>query len=154
LAEYLYHTLGTGDDRRGRGRWALGSSGMPGAASTVLCPLPLMGRQRGALRDGPGGCALGAMLGLTVHIPLYYEAGLSPVGQRIRARADSFGSRLRSAWSRSEFGSPLPGRHHHRPLTFFRALAASFTVAAVHRDPADGAGPGLGGRRTAQRRRR
>jgi hypothetical protein len=37
-------------------------------------PLPLMGGSVGPYAMAAGGCALGAMLGLTVHMPLYYEA--------------------------------------------------------------------------------
>jgi EmrB/QacA subfamily drug resistance transporter len=37
-------------------------------------PLPLMGGSVVPYAMAAGGCALGAMLGLTVHMPLYYEA--------------------------------------------------------------------------------
>jgi EmrB/QacA subfamily drug resistance transporter len=37
-------------------------------------PLPLMGGRVVPYAMAAGGCALGAMLGLTVHMPLYYEA--------------------------------------------------------------------------------
>src|SRR3954462_846860 len=37
-------------------------------------PLPLMGGSVAPYAMAAGGCALGAMLGLTVHMPLYYEA--------------------------------------------------------------------------------
>jgi len=42
-------------------------------AEEPFLPLPAVGRNGGALRNGSGGCALGAILGLTVHLPLYYE---------------------------------------------------------------------------------
>jgi EmrB/QacA subfamily drug resistance transporter len=43
-------------------------------ASEPFLPLPLMGGSVVPYAMAAGGCALGAMLGLTVHMPLYYEA--------------------------------------------------------------------------------
>jgi EmrB/QacA subfamily drug resistance transporter len=43
-------------------------------AEEPFLPLPLMGGTVVPYAMGAGGCALGAMLGLTVHLPLYYEA--------------------------------------------------------------------------------
>jgi EmrB/QacA subfamily drug resistance transporter len=43
-------------------------------ASEPFLPLPLMGGRVVPYAMAAGGCALGAMLGLTVHMPLYYEA--------------------------------------------------------------------------------
>src|SRR4051794_16397531 len=43
-------------------------------ASEPFLPLPLMGGRVVPYGMAAGGCALGAMLGLTVHMPLYYEA--------------------------------------------------------------------------------
>jgi MFS family permease len=42
-------------------------------ADEPFLPLPLMGGTVVPYAMGAGGCALGAMLGLTVHLPLYYE---------------------------------------------------------------------------------
>ena len=43
------------------------------AAEEPFLPLPLMGGKVVPYAMAAGGCALGAMLGLTVHLPLYYE---------------------------------------------------------------------------------
>src|SRR4051812_19958188 len=43
-------------------------------AAEPFLPLPLMGGSVVPYAMAAGGCALGAMLGLTVHMPLYYEA--------------------------------------------------------------------------------
>jgi EmrB/QacA subfamily drug resistance transporter len=43
-------------------------------ADEPFLPLPLMGGPVVPYAMAAGGCALGAMLGLTVHMPLYYEA--------------------------------------------------------------------------------
>src|ERR1041385_7589382 len=43
-------------------------------ASEPFLQLPLIGGRVGPWAMAAGGCALGAMLGLTVHMPLYYEA--------------------------------------------------------------------------------
>src|SRR5436309_2417202 len=43
-------------------------------AAEPSLPLPLMGGRVVPWAMAAGGCALGAMLGLTVHMPLYYEA--------------------------------------------------------------------------------
>src|SRR5258706_6014048 len=42
-------------------------------ADEPFLPLPLMGGTVVPYAMGAGGCALGAMLGLTVHLPLYYQ---------------------------------------------------------------------------------
>src|SRR6202171_3955914 len=42
-------------------------------AEEPFLPLPLMGGTVVPYAMGAGGCALGAMVGLTVHLPLYYE---------------------------------------------------------------------------------
>jgi EmrB/QacA subfamily drug resistance transporter len=44
-----------------------------GTAEEPFLPLRLMGGTVVPYAMGAGGCALGAMLGLTVHLPLYYE---------------------------------------------------------------------------------
>lgn len=44
-----------------------------GKAQEPFLPLQLMGGTVAPFAMGAGGCALGAMLGLTVHLPLYYE---------------------------------------------------------------------------------
>ena len=54
-------------------------------------PLPLMGGSVVPYAMAAGGCALGAMLGLTVHMPLYYEAVYHLERQRGGPRADSAG---------------------------------------------------------------
>src|SRR5450631_1420490 len=43
-------------------------------ADEPFLPLPLMGGTVVPYAMAAGGCAMGAMLGLTVHLPLYYEA--------------------------------------------------------------------------------
>src|SRR5467141_686537 len=45
-----------------------------GKTDEPFLPLPLMGGTVVPYGMAAGGCALGAMLGLTVHLPLYYEA--------------------------------------------------------------------------------
>jgi EmrB/QacA subfamily drug resistance transporter len=42
-------------------------------ADEPFLPLPLMGGKIVPYAMGAGGCAMGAMLGLTVHLPLYYQ---------------------------------------------------------------------------------
>ena len=44
-----------------------------GNAEEPFLPLPLMGGTVAPYAIASGGCAMGAMLGLTVHLPLYYE---------------------------------------------------------------------------------
>src|SRR6266550_147766 len=44
-----------------------------GNAEEPFLPLPLMGGTVAPYAMASGGCALGAILGLTVHLPLYYE---------------------------------------------------------------------------------
>ena len=78
-----------GDDRRARSRWRSPSSGTRASAEEPFLPLPLMGGTVVPYAMAAGGCALGAMIGLTVHLPLYYRGGLSPQRQRSRACADS-----------------------------------------------------------------
>ena len=46
---------------------------MRGRADEPFLPLPLMGGTVVPYAMAAGGCALGAMMGLTVHLPLYYE---------------------------------------------------------------------------------
>src|SRR5947209_19510830 len=44
-----------------------------GRAEEPFLPLPLLGGKVVPYAMGAGGCAMGAMLGLTVHLPLYYQ---------------------------------------------------------------------------------
>ncbi len=52
---------------------ALAFVGHAGRADEPFLPLPLMGGTVVPYAMAAGGCGLGAMLGLTVHLPLYYE---------------------------------------------------------------------------------
>ena len=171
-------------------------------AEEPFLPLPLMGGTVVPYAMAAGGCAMGAMLGLTVHLPLYYEvvyhlsaseAGLAliPLAAistvRRRDRRPDHGARqalqagcdhrerptaalagcglaltalplwallvllslfavglgtafpvsvvsIQNAVARSQVGTVTGA------MNFFRALMASFTVAAFTRDPPDGAG--------------
>ena len=173
-----------------------------GTADEPFLPLPLIGGTVVPYAMAAGGCALGAMLGLTVHLPLYYEvvyhlsaseAGLAliplaavstggaAIAGRTMARARHYkrvaiigtaccGGRriacltltvlplwalllllsvfalglgtafpvsvvsLQNSVARAQVGTVTGA------MNFFRALMASFTVAAFSRDPADGAG--------------
>src|SRR5712664_576289 len=142
-----------------------------GNAEEPFLPLSLMGGTVAPYAIASGGCALGAILGLTVHLPLYYEvvyhlsaseAGLAliplaavstggaAIAGRTMARAKHYkrvaiigtaGSALvgcalaltalpisvvslQNSVARSQIGT-ITGA-----MNFFRALMASFTVAA------------------------
>src|SRR5438067_11312712 len=52
---------------------ALAFAWQAGRAEEPFLPLPLLGGKVVPYAMGAGGCAMGAMLGLTVHLPLYYQ---------------------------------------------------------------------------------
>ena len=101
-------------------------------AEEPFLPLPLMGGTVVPYAMAAGGCALGAMLGLTVHLPLYYRGGLSPQRQRGGACADPAGRDLDRGCGdrRPDHGArqalQAGGDHRHDLLGGLTGLALTF----------------------------
>src|SRR6266403_122435 len=108
-------------------------------AEEPFLPLPLLGGTVVPYAMAAGGCALGAMLGLTVHLPLYYEVVY-------HLSASEAGLSLIPLAAVSTGGAAIAGRTMARARHYKRvaiigntcaalggcvlALTASFTVAA------------------------
>lgn len=87
-------------------------------------PLPLMGGSVVPYAMGAGGCALGAMMGLTVHLPLYYEVVY-------RLSASEAGLALIPLAAISTGGAAIAGRTMARARHYKRVAVVGTAVAAV-----------------------
>ncbi len=101
-------------------------------ADEPFLPLPLMGGRVVPYAMACGGCAMGAMLGLTVHLPLYYEVVY-------HLTASEAGLALIPLAAVSTFGAAIAGRTMARSRHYKRvaiignlfAAAAGATLALV-----------------------
>jgi EmrB/QacA subfamily drug resistance transporter len=97
-------------------------------------PLPLMGGSVVPYAMAAGGCALGAMLGLTVHMPLYYEAVY-------HLSASESGLALIPLAAVSTGGAAIAGKamarmkHYKRVAIIGTAFAASIAAALAIATP-------------------
>lgn len=87
-------------------------------------PLPLMGGSVVPFAMAAGGCAMGAMIGLTVHMPLYYEVvyGLT---------ASEAGLALIPIAAVSVLGAAIAGRTMTRAKHYKRVAIGGTAIAAV-----------------------
>jgi len=93
-------------------------------AEEPFLPLPLMGGTVVPYGMGAGGCALGTMLGLTVHLPLYYEVVY-------HLSASEAGLALIPLAAVSTGGSALAGRALARAKHYKRVAIVGTSGAAV-----------------------
>jgi EmrB/QacA subfamily drug resistance transporter len=93
-------------------------------AEEPFLPLPLMGGKVVPYAMAAGGCALGAMLGLTVHLPLYYEVVY-------HLSASEAGLALIPLAAVSTGGAAIAGRTMARAKHYKRVAIIGTTVAAV-----------------------
>src|SRR6202158_1517374 len=93
-------------------------------AEEPFLPLPLMGGTVVPYAMGAGGCALGAMVGLTVHLPLYYE-----VVYHLRAR--EAGLPLIPLAAVSTGGAAIAGRTMARAKHYKRVAIIGTSCAAL-----------------------
>jgi MFS family permease len=95
-----------------------------GRAEEPFLPLPLMGGTVVPYAMAAGGCALGAMVGLTVHLPLYYEVvyhlGASEAGLALIPLA-----------AISTCGAAIAGRAMARAKHYKRVAIVGTSVAAL-----------------------
>jgi EmrB/QacA subfamily drug resistance transporter len=87
-------------------------------------PLPLMGGKVVPHAMACGGCAMGAMLGLTVHLPLYYEVVY-------RLSASEAGLALIPLAAISTGGAAIAGRTMARAKRYKRVAIVGMMIAAV-----------------------
>ena len=98
-------------------------------AREPFLPLPLMGGKVVPYAMACGGCAMGAMLGLTVHLPLYYEVVY-------RLTASEAGLALIPLAAISTGGAAIAGRtmaraRHYKRVAIIGMLIAAFAAAAL-----------------------
>src|SRR6059058_1816748 len=93
-------------------------------AEEPFLPLPLMGGTVVPYAMAAGGCALGAMLGLTVHLPLYYEAVY-------HLSASEAGLALIPLAAVSTGGAAIAGRTMARARHYKRVAIAGNACAAL-----------------------
>jgi MFS family permease len=93
-------------------------------AEEPFLPLPLMGGTVVPYAMAAGGCALGAMLGLTVHLPLYYEAVY-------HLSASEAGLALIPVAAVSTGGAAIAGRTMARAKHYKRVAIIGTSVAAL-----------------------
>jgi MFS family permease len=93
-------------------------------AEEPFLPLPLMGGSVVPYAMAAGGCALGAMLGLTVHLPLYYEVVY-------HLSASEAGLALIPLAAISTGGAALAGRTMARAKHYKRVAIIGTSIAAV-----------------------
>ncbi|MGB8398223.1 MDR family MFS transporter [Bradyrhizobium sp.] len=93
-------------------------------AEEAFLPLPLMGGSVVPYAMAAGGCALGAITGLTVHLPLYYEVVY-------HLSASEAGLALIPLAAISTFGAAIAGRTMARAKHYKRVAIAGTAVAAV-----------------------
>jgi len=102
---------------------ALGFAWHARNAEEPFLPLPLLGGTVVPYAMAAGGCAMGAMLGLTVHLPLYYEAAY-------HLSASEAGLALIPLAAISTCGSAIAGRalaraRHYKRVAIFGTAAAA-----------------------------
>src|SRR5450631_2556614 len=95
-----------------------------GNAEEPFLPLPLMGGTVVPYAMAAGGCAMGAMLGLTVHMPLYYEVVY-------HLSASEAGLALIPLAAISTGGAAIAGRTMARARHYKRVAIAGTAVAAL-----------------------
>src|SRR5712672_891821 len=93
-------------------------------ANEPFLPLPLMGGTVVPYAMAAGGCAMGAMLGLTVHLPLYYE-----VVYHLSASEEGFG--LIPLAAVSTFVAAIAGRSMARAIHYKRVAIIGTAGAAL-----------------------
>src|SRR5437763_1582292 len=93
-------------------------------AEEPFLPLPLMGGTVVPYAMAAGGCALGAMLGLTVHLPLYYEVVY-------HLSASEAGLSLIPLAAVSTGGAAIAGRTMARAKHYKRVAIAGTSAAAI-----------------------
>jgi hypothetical protein len=93
-------------------------------AEEPFLPLPLMGGTVVPYAMAAGGCALGAMLGLTVHLPLYYEVVY-------HLSASEAGLALIPLAAVSTGGAAIAGRTMARARRYKRVAIIGTAVAAL-----------------------
>ncbi len=95
-----------------------------GNADEPFLPLPLMGGTVVPYAMAAGGCAMGAMLGLTVHLPLYYEVVY-------RLTASEVGLALIPLAAVSTVGAAIAGRTMARARHYKRVAITGTAIAAL-----------------------
>ena len=103
---------------------ALGFVWHASRASEPFLPLPLMGGRVVPYAMACGGLAMGAMLGLTVHLPLYYEVVY-------RLSASGAGLALIPLAAISTFGAAIAGRTMARARHYKRVAIIGMMIAAL-----------------------
>src|SRR5437667_1661946 len=93
-------------------------------AEEPFLPLPLMGGTVVPYAMAAGGCALGAITGLTVHLPLYYEAVY-------HLSASEAGLALIPLAAISTCGAAIAGRTMARARHYKRVAITGTSIAAV-----------------------
>jgi MFS family permease len=93
-------------------------------AEEPFLPLPLMGGTVAPYAMAAGGCALGAILGLTVHLPLYYEVVY-------HLSASEAGLALIPLAAVSTCGAAIAGRTMARAKHYKRVAIVGTACAAV-----------------------
>ena len=89
-----------------------------------VLPLSLLGGSVVPFAMGAGGCALGAMVGLTVHLPLYYEVVY-------HLTASEAGLALIPLAAISTFGAAIAGRTMAKAKHYKRVAIVGTSVAAI-----------------------
>src|SRR5258705_2071978 len=93
-------------------------------AEEPFLPLPLMGGTVVPYAMAAGGCALGAMMGLTVHLPLYYEVVY-------HLTASGAGLALIPLAANSTFGAAIAGRTIARAKHYKRVAIKGTAIAPI-----------------------
>ncbi len=93
-------------------------------AEEPFLPLPLMGGTVAPYAMAAGGCALGAILGLTVHLPLYYEVVY-------HLSASEAGLALIPLAAISTCGAAIAGRTMARAKHYKRVAITGTSIAAL-----------------------
>src|SRR5215475_14913088 len=100
-----------------------------GRADEPFLPLPLLGGTVAPYAITAGGCALGAIMGLTVHLPLYYEVVY-------HLTASEAGLALIPLAAVSTIGAAIAGRtmvhaRHYKRVAIVGDLVAAISGAAL-----------------------
>ncbi|MHC2335782.1 MDR family MFS transporter [Bradyrhizobium sp. USDA 4454] len=93
-------------------------------ADEPFLPLSLLGGSVVPFAMGAGGCALGAMVGLTVHLPLYYEVVY-------HLTASEAGLALIPLAAISTFGAAIAGRTMAKAKHYKRVAIVGTSAAAI-----------------------